>query len=141
MLHNPQLRVQVAESLSVCQRLVLAEVTRVGDLLEYDRGDWLDPLTLARRMGLSRACTPWRVLLEVRATLSPTALVFLDRVLREGTPCPPSTPGPQVLFIGPQPCGPSPPSHPFTVSRLHDLQLVRFQTMPRKHLYTLVLHA
>ncbi|CAM4604141.1 unnamed protein product, partial [Caretta caretta] len=44
---------QVAESRSVHQRLVLAEVTRVGDLLDYDRRDWLDPLTFARRMGLS----------------------------------------------------------------------------------------
>ncbi|CAM4546103.1 unnamed protein product, partial [Lepidochelys olivacea] len=40
LLHNPQLRVQVAESRSVRQRLVLAEVTRVGDLLDYDRRDW-----------------------------------------------------------------------------------------------------
>ncbi|CAM4574706.1 unnamed protein product [Lepidochelys kempii] len=39
LLHNPQLSVQVAESPSVCQSLVLAEVTRVGDLLDYDRGD------------------------------------------------------------------------------------------------------
>ncbi|CAM5157570.1 unnamed protein product [Natator depressus] len=36
LLHNPQLHVQVAESRSVRQRLVLAEVTRVGDLLDYD---------------------------------------------------------------------------------------------------------
>ncbi|CAM5160502.1 unnamed protein product, partial [Natator depressus] len=64
LLHNPQLRVQVAESPSVRQRLVLAEVTRVGDLLDYDRGDWLDPLTLAQRMGLSRLRTPLRVLQE-----------------------------------------------------------------------------
>ncbi|CAM4681154.1 unnamed protein product [Lepidochelys kempii] len=58
LLHNPQLRVQAAESRSVRQSLVLAEVTRVGDLLDYDRGDWLDPLTLAQRMGLSRPRTP-----------------------------------------------------------------------------------
>ncbi|CAM4693760.1 unnamed protein product [Lepidochelys kempii] len=58
LLHNPQLRVQVAESRSVRQRLILAEVTRVGDLLDYDRRDWLDPLTLARRMGLSSPRTP-----------------------------------------------------------------------------------
>ncbi|CAM4690519.1 unnamed protein product, partial [Lepidochelys kempii] len=54
----------VAESPSVRQRLVLAEVTRVGDLLDYDRGDWLDPLTLAQRMGLSRPRTALRVLQE-----------------------------------------------------------------------------
>ncbi|CAM5105486.1 unnamed protein product, partial [Natator depressus] len=58
LLHSPQLSVQVAESLSVCQRLALAEITRVGDLLDYNRGDWLDPLTLAQRMGLSRSRTP-----------------------------------------------------------------------------------
>ncbi|CAM4717424.1 unnamed protein product [Lepidochelys kempii] len=62
LLHNHQLRVQVAESRSVHQSLILAEVTRVGDLLDYDRGDWLDPLTLARRMGLSRPRTPRHVL-------------------------------------------------------------------------------
>ncbi|CAM5135556.1 unnamed protein product [Eretmochelys imbricata] len=62
LLHNPQLCVQLAESLSVRQRLVLAEVTRVGDPLDYDQGDWLDPLTLARCMGLSRPRTPRRVL-------------------------------------------------------------------------------
>ncbi|CAM5077271.1 unnamed protein product, partial [Natator depressus] len=66
VLHNPQLRVQVAESRSVRQSLVLAEVTRVGDLLDYDRRDWLDPLTLARRMGLSSPHTPRRVLQEVK---------------------------------------------------------------------------
>ncbi|CAM5077153.1 unnamed protein product, partial [Natator depressus] len=38
LLHNPQLRVQAAESRTVRQRLVLAGVTRVGDLLDYDRG-------------------------------------------------------------------------------------------------------
>ncbi|CAM4539000.1 unnamed protein product, partial [Lepidochelys kempii] len=54
----------VAESRSVRQRLVLAEVTRVGDLLDYDRRDWLDPLMLARRMGLSSLRTPRRVLQE-----------------------------------------------------------------------------
>ncbi|KAG6941032.1 hypothetical protein G0U57_007126, partial [Chelydra serpentina] len=86
LLHNPQLRVQAAESPSVRQRLVLAEVTRVGDLLDYDRGDWLDPLTLAQRMGLSRPCTPRRVLQEVRAALPPAARVYPDRVLHEGTP-------------------------------------------------------
>ncbi|CAM4697257.1 unnamed protein product, partial [Caretta caretta] len=64
LLHNPQLHVQVAESPSVHQRLVLAEVTRVGDLLDYDRGDWLDPLTLTQRMALSRPCTPQCVLQE-----------------------------------------------------------------------------
>ncbi|CAM5074043.1 unnamed protein product, partial [Natator depressus] len=64
LLHNPQLRVQAAESRTVRQRLVLAGVTRVGDLLDYDRGDWLDPLTLARRMGLSSLRTPRRVLQE-----------------------------------------------------------------------------
>ncbi|CAM4627811.1 unnamed protein product [Lepidochelys olivacea] len=58
LIHNPQLRVKVVESRSVRQSLILAEVTRVGDLLDYDRGDWLDPLTLARRMGLSRPRTP-----------------------------------------------------------------------------------
>ncbi|CAM5123732.1 unnamed protein product, partial [Eretmochelys imbricata] len=55
---------QVAESRLVRQRLVLAEVTRVGDLLDYDRRDWLDPLTLPRRMGLSSLRTPRRVLQE-----------------------------------------------------------------------------
>ncbi|KAG6930289.1 hypothetical protein G0U57_004121, partial [Chelydra serpentina] len=117
-----------------------AEVTRVGDLLDYDRGDWLDPLTLAQRMGLSRPCTPRRVLQEVRAALPPTARVYLDRVLHEGTPRPPSTPGPPDLFIGPLPRGPNRPPRPFSMSRLHTLQPVRFQTAPRKHLYTLVLH-
>ncbi|CAM5139615.1 unnamed protein product [Eretmochelys imbricata] len=58
LLHNPQLRVQVLKSPSVCQRLVLAEVTRAGDLLGYDRGDWLDPLTLTQCMRLSRPRTP-----------------------------------------------------------------------------------
>ncbi|CAM5162416.1 unnamed protein product [Natator depressus] len=58
LLHNTQLRLQVAESRSMRQSLDLAEVTRVRDLLDYDRGDWLDPLMLARRMGLSRPHTP-----------------------------------------------------------------------------------
>ncbi|CAM5162367.1 unnamed protein product [Eretmochelys imbricata] len=134
LLHNPQLRVQAAESPSVGQRLVLAEVTRVGDLLDYARGDWLDPLTLAQHMGLSRPHTPLRVLQEVRAALPPVARVYLDRVLREGAPRPPSTPGPPDLFIGPLPRGPDRPPRPFTMSRLHKLQPVRFQTAPRKHL-------
>ncbi|CAM5079345.1 unnamed protein product [Natator depressus] len=77
LLHK--LRVQVTESPSVRQRLVLAEVTRVGDLLDYDRGDWLDPLMLALRMGLSRPRTPLRVLQEVRATLPPAVWRFNDK--------------------------------------------------------------
>ncbi|CAM5125730.1 unnamed protein product [Natator depressus] len=140
LLHNPQPRVQVTESRSVRQSLILAEVTRVGDLLDYDRGDWLDPLMLTRRMGLSRPRTPRRVLQEVKATLLPAARVYLDRVLLEGTPRPPFTPGPPDLLIGPLPRRPNRPPHPFTASRLHELQPVCFQTAPRKHLYTLVLH-
>ncbi|CAM4712245.1 unnamed protein product [Caretta caretta] len=140
LLHNPQLRVQVAESRSVRQSLILAEVTRVGDLLDYDRGDWLDPLTLARRMGLSRPHIPRRVLQEAKAALPPAARAYLDRVLLKGTPRPPSTPGPPDLLIGPLPRRPNRPPHPFTASQLHELQPVCFQTAPRKHLYTLVLH-
>ncbi|CAM4528296.1 unnamed protein product, partial [Lepidochelys olivacea] len=64
LLHNPQLRVQAAESCSVRQSLVLAEVTRIGDLLDYDWGDCLDPLTLTGRMGLSRPRTPRHLLQE-----------------------------------------------------------------------------
>ncbi|CAM5113109.1 unnamed protein product [Eretmochelys imbricata] len=107
LLHNPQLRVQAAESRSVRQSLVLAEVTRVGDLLDYDRGDWLDPLTLARRMGLSRPQTPRRVLQEVKAALTPAARAYLNRALREGAPCPPSTTGPPDLSLGPYPIDPN----------------------------------
>ncbi|CAM5084675.1 unnamed protein product [Eretmochelys imbricata] len=107
LLHNPQLCVQVVESHSVRQSLILAEVTRVGDLLDYNRGDWLDPLTLTRLMGLSRPLTPRRVLQEVKAALLPAARAYLDRVLLEGTPRPPSTPGPPDLFIGPLPRSPN----------------------------------
>ncbi|CAM4492610.1 unnamed protein product [Caretta caretta] len=95
---------------------------------------------LAERMELSRPRTPQHVLQEVRDILPPAARVYLDRVLHEGMPCPPSTPGPPDLFIGPLPRGPNHPSRPFTVSRLHELQPVCFQTAPRKHLYMLVLH-
>ncbi|CAM5084348.1 unnamed protein product [Natator depressus] len=140
LLHNPQLRVQVAESHSVHQSLILAEVTRVGDLLDYDRGDWLDPLTLTRSMGLSRPRTPRRILQKVKAALLPAARAYLDRVLLEGMPRPPSTPGPPDLLIGPMPHRPNRPPHPFTASWLHELQPVCFQTAPRKHLYTLMLH-
>ncbi|CAM5138766.1 unnamed protein product [Natator depressus] len=140
LLHNPQLRVQVAESHSVHQSLVLAEVTRVGDLLDYDRGDWLDPLTLARRMGLSRPRTPRRILQEVKAALTPAVRSYVNRALREGAPRPSSTPGPPDLSIGPLPCRSRQTPHPFTASRLHELQLVSFQIAPWKHLYTLTLH-
>ncbi|CAM4698079.1 unnamed protein product [Lepidochelys kempii] len=140
LLHNPQLRVQVAESRSVRQSLILAEVMRVRDLLDYDRGDWLDPLTLARRRGLSRPHTPRCVLQEAKAALLPAARAYLDWVLLEDTPRPPSTPGPPDLLIGPLPRRPNRPPHPFTASQLHELQPVRFQTTPRKQLYTLVLH-
>ncbi|CAM5075412.1 unnamed protein product [Natator depressus] len=140
LLHNPQLRVQVAESRSVHQSLILAEVTRVGYLLDYDRGDWLDSLTLTRRMGLSRPRTPRHVLQEAKAALPPAAQSYLDRVLLEGMPHPSSTPDPLDLLIGPLPRRPNRPPHSFTASRLHELQPVRFQTTPRKHLYTLVLH-
>ncbi|CAM4595948.1 unnamed protein product [Lepidochelys kempii] len=140
LLHNPQLRVQVAEFRSVLQSLILAEVTRVGDLLDYDQGDWLDPLTLAQRMGLSRPSTPRRVLQDGKAALPPAAQAYLDQVLLEGTPRPPSTPGLPDLLIGPLPRRPNRPPHPFTASQLHELHPVRFQTTPRKHLYTLELH-
>ncbi|CAM5165421.1 unnamed protein product [Eretmochelys imbricata] len=140
LLHNPQLRVQAAESRSVRQRLVLADVTRVGDLLDYDRGDWLDPLTLAQRMGLSRPHILRHVLQEVKAALLPTAWVYLDQVLHEDALCLSSTPGLLDLFIVLLSHGPNGPPCPFTVSRLHELQPVCFQTTPRKPLDTLVLH-
>ncbi|CAM4670802.1 unnamed protein product [Lepidochelys kempii] len=140
LLHNPQLRVQAAESRSVCQSLVLAEVTKVGDLLDYNRRDWLDPLTLARRMGLSRPRTPRRILQEVKAALTPAARAYLNRALREGAPRPPSIPGPPDLSIGPLPCRSQQTPHPFTAGRLHELQPVSFQIAPRKYLYTLTLH-
>ncbi|CAM4612975.1 unnamed protein product [Lepidochelys olivacea] len=140
LLHNPQLGVQAAESRSVRQSLVLAEVMRVGDLLDYNRGDWLDPLTLARRMGLSRPHTPRRVLQEVKAALTPAARAYLNQALCEGTPRPPSTPGPPDLSIGPLPRRSQQTPHPFTASRLHELQPVSFQITPRKYLYTLTLH-
>ncbi|CAM5085202.1 unnamed protein product, partial [Natator depressus] len=140
LLHNPQLRVQVAESRSVRQRLVLAEVTKVGDLLDYDRRDCLDPLTLARRMGISSPRTPRRVLQEVKAALTPAARAYVNRALREGAPRPSSTPGPPDLSIGPLPCRSRQTPHPFTASRLHELQPVSFQLASRKYLYTLTLH-
>ncbi|CAM5113518.1 unnamed protein product [Eretmochelys imbricata] len=58
LLHNLQLHVQVAESRSGCQSLILAEVTRVGDLLDYDQGDWLDPLTLSPAHGALQTSYP-----------------------------------------------------------------------------------
>ncbi|CAM4596665.1 unnamed protein product [Lepidochelys kempii] len=140
LLRNPQLRVQAAESHSVRQSLVLAEVTRVGDLLDYNRGDWLDPLMLARRMGLSRPRTPRRVLQEVKAALTPAARAYLNRALSEGAPHPPSTPGLPDLSIEPLPRRSQQTPHPFTASRQHELQPVSFQIAPRKHLYTLTLH-
>ncbi|CAM5092002.1 unnamed protein product, partial [Eretmochelys imbricata] len=126
----------VAESCSVRQSLILAEVTRVGDYLDYYQGDWLDPLMLAWCMGLSRPRTPRRVLQEVKAALPPAARAYLDRVLLERTPRPPSTPGPPDLLIGPLPRRPNRLPHPFTASRLQ----FHFQTVPRKRLYTLMLH-
>ncbi|CAM4594440.1 unnamed protein product [Lepidochelys kempii] len=140
LLHNPQIRVQVAESCSVHQRLVLAEVTRVGDLLDCDRRDWLDPLTLARRMGLSSLRTPRRVLQEVKAALTPAARAYVSRALCEGAPRPSLTPGPPDLSIGPPPRRSQQIPHPFTASRLHELQPVSFQIAPWKYLYTLTLH-
>ncbi|CAM5146675.1 unnamed protein product [Natator depressus] len=91
-------------------------------------------------MGLSRPRTPRRVLQEAKSALLHAARTYLDQVLLEGTPRPPSTPGPPNLLIGPLPRRPNRPPYPFTASRLHELQPVRFQTVPRKHLYTLMLH-
>ncbi|CAM4415497.1 unnamed protein product [Caretta caretta] len=95
---------------------------------------------LSRRMGLSRSHTPQCVLQEVKAALLPAAKAYLDQVLLEGMPHPSTTPGPPDLLIGPLPCRPNRPPHPFTASQLHELQPVCFQTVPKKHLYTLVLH-
>ncbi|CAM4639629.1 unnamed protein product [Lepidochelys kempii] len=90
--------------------------------------------------GALQTSYPRRVLQEVKAALLPTTRAYLDRVLLEGTPRPASTPVPPDLLIGPLPRRPNRPPHPFTASRLHELQLVCFQTAPRKHLYMLVLH-
>ncbi|CAM5167359.1 unnamed protein product, partial [Natator depressus] len=118
----------------------LGNSEEVGDLLDYDRRDWLDPLTLARRMGLSSPHTPRRVLQEVKAALTPAARAYVTRALREGAPRPSSTPGPPDLSIGPLPCRSRQTPHPFTASRLHELQPVSFQLAPWKYLYTLTLH-
>ncbi|CAM4496809.1 unnamed protein product [Lepidochelys kempii] len=132
LLHNPQLRVQVPESRSVHQSLILTEVTRVGDLLDYDWGDWLDPLTLARRMGLSRPRTPWHVLQEVKAALPPAARTYLDRVLLEGTPRPPSTPGPPDFLIGPLPCRSNRPPPPAPSLRAGCMNCSWYASKPRQ---------
>ncbi|KAG6921318.1 hypothetical protein G0U57_008445, partial [Chelydra serpentina] len=59
---------------------------------------------------------------------------------QEGAPCPPLTPGPLDLSIGRLPHEPIRPPPPHTSSRLCTMQPVCFQTAPRDHLYTLVLH-
>ncbi|CAM5097445.1 unnamed protein product [Natator depressus] len=107
LLHNPQLRVQVAESHSVRQSLVLAEVTRVGDLLDYDRGDWLDPLMLARCMGLSRPRTPQRVLQEVKAALT-LGLILIEPCAR-AYPAHPLPQARRTFQLGPYPIDPNKP--------------------------------
>ncbi|CAM5093565.1 unnamed protein product [Eretmochelys imbricata] len=91
-------------------------------------------------MGLSRPRIPRRLLQEVKAALTPAAQAYLNQALREGAPRPPSTPGPPDLSIGPLPCRSQQTPHPFTASRLHELQPVSFQIATRKYLYTLTLH-
>ncbi|CAM5107438.1 unnamed protein product [Eretmochelys imbricata] len=107
LLHNLQFRVQVAESPSVRQRLVLAEATRIRDLLDYDRSNWVDPLVLGWRTGLSTLRTPQSVLQEVEAALLPASRVYLKQVLQEGAPRQLLTPGPSDLSIRSLPCKPS----------------------------------
>ncbi|KAG6932932.1 hypothetical protein G0U57_020342, partial [Chelydra serpentina] len=116
-LHNPHLHVQVAESPLVCRRLVLAGVTKIGDLLDYDLGGCVDPQELGRHMGLFTLTTPRHILQEVEAALSPAARFFLEWVLREGASHPSLTPGPPDLSIGPLPREPSRPPPPHTSSR------------------------
>ncbi|CAM5091638.1 unnamed protein product [Eretmochelys imbricata] len=91
-------------------------------------------------MGLSSPRTPRRILQEVKATLTPAARAYVNRALRKGAPRPSSTPGPPDLSIGPLPRRSQQTPHPFTASRLHELQPVSFQIAPRKYLYTLTLH-
>ncbi|CAM5133207.1 unnamed protein product [Natator depressus] len=88
----------VAESPSEHQRLVLAEVSRIRDLLDYDRGDWVDPYAFGWCMGLSTLGIPWHILREVETALLPTSRSFLKRVLHEIILHPPLTPGPPYLF-------------------------------------------
>ncbi|CAM4468655.1 unnamed protein product [Lepidochelys kempii] len=91
-------------------------------------------------MGLSSPRTPRRVLQEVKAALTPAARAYVSRALCEGAPHPSFTPGPPDLSIGPLPRRSQQTPHPFTASRLHELQPVSFQIAPRKYLYTLMLH-
>ncbi|CAM5160250.1 unnamed protein product [Natator depressus] len=90
--------------------------------------------------GTLQTSYPRRVLQEVKAALPPAARAYLNRVLLKGTLRPPSAPGPLDFLIGPLPRRSNRPPHPFTASQLHELQPVRFQTTPRKHLYMLALH-
>ncbi|CAM5111970.1 unnamed protein product [Natator depressus] len=135
LLHNLHLCVQVAESPSVS----LVEITRIGDLLDYDRGDWVGPYALSRQWG-SPSLVPRCVLREVEAALLSTCQSFLEWVLRESIPHPPLTLGPPDLFIQPLPCESSRPPPLCTSSWLRDLQPVHFRTTPWDHLYTLELH-
>ncbi|CAM4593789.1 unnamed protein product [Caretta caretta] len=131
---TPQLCAPVADSRSVRQRLVLAEVTRVGDFLDYDCGDWLDPLMLAQRMGLSGPHTPRRMVQEVKAALLPG----LPRPSpARGCPLHPRSSGPFHQ-------APAPGTH-LATQPLHREPAARVITSllsdhARKHLYMLVLH-
>ncbi|KAG6928836.1 hypothetical protein G0U57_006898 [Chelydra serpentina] len=103
LLHNPHLDVQVRESPLMHQSLLLAVTTRIGDFMDYNQGDRMNPMALGQRMELYILHVPHLLLQEMRTLIKvhlPLA-VFLEWVLREGAPCLTLTPGPLCF-----------PSHP-----------------------------
>ncbi|MEE6523418.1 hypothetical protein FKM82_022330 [Ascaphus truei] len=78
LLYNPAVGARMLDSPSICRRLILAQVTRVGDLLDYERRDWVSAEVLAPRMGMLTARVPRRLIREIKDAIHPDSRTFIE---------------------------------------------------------------
>nr|P14381.1 RecName: Full=Transposon TX1 uncharacterized 149 kDa protein; AltName: Full=ORF 2 [Xenopus laevis]AAA49976.1 ORF2 [Xenopus laevis] len=140
LLYNPSFKTRMLESISIRRRLCQAQLTRVGDLLDFEKSDWVDSQAVMQRMGFLTTRVPHRLLKEIKDTISPDSHTFIDGVLHAGEPRPPWNSSPPDIIIAPKTRqSPQAPPSP-NLSQLENFPLTRFHDITRKLLYSLMLH-
>eukprot|EP00079_Xenopus_tropicalis_P032578 XP_017946349.1 PREDICTED: vomeronasal type-2 receptor 26-like [Xenopus tropicalis] len=80
LLYSPSLKTRMLESTSIHHRLCWAQLTRVGDLLDFERIDWEQTQEDMQRMKLRTTRVPDRLIKEIKDTISSGSHTFIDEI-------------------------------------------------------------
>ncbi|XP_031752040.1 beta-1,3-galactosyltransferase 5 [Xenopus tropicalis] len=140
LLYNPSLKTRMLKSTSIRRRLCRAQLTRVGNLLDFERIDWVQTQEVMQRMELRTTRVPNRLIKEIKDTISSGSHTFINEVLHAVEPDSSWNAPPPAIKIAPK-IRQSPQAAPSpNLSQLENFTLTRFCDMPRKLLYSLMLH-